>query len=71
MTNEEVIHIFTYQPPTLEQVEVYDYVGAKFRELAVVLNEQLPDGPGKTVALRKLAEARMQANACVALNGKF
>lgn len=71
MTNDEVLQIFTYQSPTPAQAEVYAYVGAKFRELAIVLNEQLPDGPGKTVALRKLAEARMQANACVALNGKF
>ena len=71
MTNEDVMDIFTYHKPTQEDQLCYDYLGQAFRELAVKLNEQLPEGPGKTVAIHKLAEARMQANACVALKGKF
>jgi len=71
MTNQEIENIFIYHPPTVDQAETYRRITQEFILLAWNLNELLPDGPGKTVAIRKLSEARMQANATVALEGKF
>lgn len=71
LSDEEVKNIFTYHPPNADQRDSYEKINAMFQSVAVTLNATLPEGPGKTVAFRKLSEARMQANACVALEGKF
>lgn len=63
--------IFTYHAPTAQQVESLAIMGDAFKDLAHVINNTLPDGPGKTVAIRKLAEARMSANSALILEGKF
>ena len=71
MEVELVEFIFTYHPPSPEQRATYDGLTAEFLRLALHVNAALPEGPGKTVAIRKLAEARMAANAAVALAGRF
>jgi len=71
MTEDQIRNIFTYHPPDAGQREVYEKINALFVYVALELNALLPEGPGKTVAFRKLQEARHQANACVALNGTF
>lgn len=71
MQSEQITEIFSYHPPTEGQREIYERINESFRSLALELNTLLPEGPGKTVAFRKLQEARHQANACVALDGKF
>ena len=71
MTYEQIKDIFTYHAPTPEQREIYEQINAAFVACAVVIEPLLPEGPGKTVAIRKLAEARMQANASVSLEGRF
>ena len=71
MDQELIDHIFTYHPPTPEQHATYDALTALFKYAAHSLNDLLPEGPGKTVAIRKLSEARMSANAAVALKGQF
>ena len=71
MTDNQLKDIFTYHPPTPEQREIYEKINAAFLECAQVVNAVTPEGPGKTVAIRKLSDARMQANASVALEGRF
>jgi hypothetical protein len=71
MTNEQIREIFSYHPPTPEQREIYEKINAAFIQCAGAIEPLMPEGPGKTVAIRKLAEARMQANASVALEGRF
>lgn len=71
MTDEQLKDIFTYHAPTEEQRAKYEQINAAFLECAKVVNVFTPEGPGKTVAIRKLAEARMQANASIALEGRF
>ncbi|HKX32094.1 MAG TPA: hypothetical protein VJ302_30690 [Blastocatellia bacterium] len=71
MTNEQIKDIFSYHPPTPEQRETYEQINAVFIECAEKINALMPAGPGHTVAIRKLADARMAANAAVALEGKF
>jgi hypothetical protein len=68
---ELIEHIFAYHPPSEAQARVYEAINGSFASIAHYLNSVLPEGPGKTVAIRKLAEARMQANAAVALEGRF
>lgn len=67
----EIREIFSYHAPTPEQRETYEQINAAFIECALEVSTLLPDGPGKTVAIRKLADARMAANAAVALEGRF
>ena len=67
----EIEDLFSYHPPTPEQRGTYEEINAAFVECAKKIAPLLPGGPGKTVAVRKLSDARMSANAAVALNGKF
>ncbi len=71
MTDDQLKEIFSYHAATNEQAAAYDQINAAFLASAQMLNAVLPEGPGKTVAIRKLSEARMQANHCVALEGRF
>lgn len=71
MTEEQLKDIFTCHPPADEQRGIYEQINAAFLECARVVNAVAPEGPGKTVAIRKLADARMHANASVALEGRF
>lgn len=67
----EIRDIFSYHAPSDEQRAVYEQINAAFIECALKIAPLLPPGPGKTVAIRTLAWARMEANASVALQGKF
>lgn len=71
MTEDQLKHIFSYHPPTPDQREIYEKINAAFLECARVVNAVTPEGPGKTAAIRKLSDARMAANASVALEGRF
>jgi len=71
MTEEQLKDIFTYHPPTEAQRLVYEQINAAFLECARVVNAVTPEGPGKTVAIRKLSEARMQTNHSVSVEGRF
>jgi len=67
----EIMDIFSYHPPTPEQRETYEFINLAFQQCALKITTLLPNGPGKTAAMRKLADARMAANAAVALEGRF
>lgn len=64
----DVLNWFRYHPATEITGPQHDDVRLRFRELAGHLLDALPDGPDKTLALRKLQEAMMSANACIANN---
>lgn len=71
MTDIEVKDIFSSHKLDETQTKTYEIIEANFTELAIMLNQRLPNGPGKTVAIRKLVEAKMQANLCNSLEGRF
>jgi hypothetical protein len=71
MTEEQIENIFSYHAPTEEEREVYEAINTEFQRTAKLINELMPNGPGATVAIRKLSEARMAANQAVALKGTF
>lgn len=67
----EIRDIFSYHAPTPEQRVIYEKINEAFIQCALASIPLIPDGPGKTLAVRALADARMKANAAVALDGKF
>lgn len=60
---------FTYHPATDAQVVHYDRIRSKARELADVIATFAPPGRDQTVAIRKVREAVMYANAAIACDG--
>lgn len=71
MTDDKIKDIFSYHAPTDATKACYEIVNEAFLECAKRVNMIMPDGPGHTAAMRKLAEARMACNAAVALEGRF
>lgn len=63
--------IFSHHPPSDLQAEAYELIRGAFRRCALSIAPLLPDGPGKTTAIRELKNAMMAANSAVALEGKF
>lgn len=60
-----------YHPPVSEAVrDAHEQVREMFADLNVKLNNLLPEGPDKSVALRAVRDAMMQANGCLAVAGK-
>lgn len=71
MAPEQLQNIFSYHQPEGDEPQKYEQINAAFLECATKINDLMPPGPGHTVAIRKLADARMAANAAVALKGTF
>lgn len=71
ISDEEVKDIFDYHPWTPEQTAagtlVREALGAAFKAIV----ENVPPSPDRTVALRKVREARMDANSAIAHHGKY
>lgn len=59
-------NVFTYHPPTSGQIETYQQVRDGGKALAKLIHESAPDGPEKTLAIRKVQEAVMWTNAAIA-----
>lgn len=71
MTNEEIDHRFTYHPPEGKaQVQKYTELRAGARGFAKLVNKHCPDGREKSLAITKIEEAVMWANASVAREEK-
>jgi hypothetical protein len=66
ITNEELKTRFTYHPPKGDQPDHYEHIRMEARELATVINNLCPDSREKSLALTKLEEAVMWANAAIA-----
>ena len=60
---------FTYHAPSAAQIPKYNEIREKAREFALVLVRNCPSSTDRSVALRKLRECVMTANASVACEG--
>lgn len=69
-TKEETIEHFRYKSPTEETLPKHNVVTNVFIDVVDQLWDQIPDGPGKTYAFRKLSEARMAFNSAIANGGR-
>ena len=65
-SQQELDSRFTYHPPTHKKQAVYVEIRAKAKALAEYLMQNVPDGREKALALTKLEESVMWANAGVA-----
>ena len=66
MTTEEILTRFTYHSPKGEQPIKYEAIREEARELAELINDVCPESREKSLAITKLEEAVMWANAAVA-----
>lgn len=61
-------NIYTYHSPKDDQPERYERIRYKAKMLAAYINEYCPDSREKSLAMTKLEEAVMWANASIARN---
>lgn len=67
VTNDDLDNWFGYHPPSAPAIaEAHEFVRREALELATMFNALLPEGAEKTLALRKIREASMWANAAIA-----
>jgi hypothetical protein len=66
--NPVIENNFMYHSPKEGQPEVYTTIREKAKELAYLIDEKCPNSREKSLAMTKLEEAVMWANASVARN---
>lgn len=67
MDPSDIAHRFAFHPATTEEKrDAHTSVRQQCRQLADFLNDKLPDGRDKSVAITKLEEAMFWANAALA-----
>jgi hypothetical protein len=66
MKIDDLDHLFTYHPPTPDQIPLYGELREAARQFAHVVNRCCPDGADKSAAIRKIREAVLTANAAIA-----
>lgn len=65
-----LVNWFTYHPPEEGQREKYEEIRSWAHHLGMVICNAIPSCADRTVALRKLRECVMTANAAIACGGK-
>lgn len=68
-TLEEALSYLDYHRPDNEAQIKHQVITNKFQDLLRDIWDILPDGPGKTVAIREIGTARMLCNSCIANKG--
>lgn len=69
VTLDNLDDVFTYHAPTPEQQEAYRAINDAAKQLARVILDHTPACADQQAAVRLVREARMTANAAVALGG--
>ncbi len=64
----DINNIFTYHPVKDDQAERYEEIRNCAKSFAHLIDANCPNSPEKTLAIRKLQEAVMYANASIAIN---
>lgn len=64
--NEQIEKNFTYHPLKEGQPELYNSIRDKAKQLAYTINDICPESREKSLAMTKLEEALMWANASIA-----
>jgi hypothetical protein len=71
VTKENIEHWFTYHNPTgNDEIQKYVAIRDAAKNFALAVLENSPSCPDQTVAIRKIREAVMTANAAIACQGK-
>jgi len=64
--NKKIENNFTYHAPTGDQATKYERIRSMGKADAYLIDDMVPDGREKSLALTKLEEAVMWANAGIA-----
>lgn len=67
---QQITRAFTYHPPNASQVDIMRTIREEAKAFAELLDTGCPDGREKAVALTKLEETVMWANAAIVRDGK-
>ena len=62
--------LFTYHKPEPDQIPRYAAINEAAKAFAQVVDANCPPSADRTAAVRLIQQARMTANASIALNGK-
>lgn len=68
MMNEQIENNFKYHAPKEGQVEKYTSIREKAKELASLIENECPNSREKSLAITKIEESVMWANASIARN---
>jgi hypothetical protein len=63
--------VFNYQPWSMEMEMKANLVREALANAVLVIVEQVPPGPDRTTAIRKIREARMDCNSAINHGGKY
>jgi len=66
MLSKEIDRRFTYSKPDAERAVLHEQVTERTRNLAHWLNDVLPEGREKSLAITHLEDVRMRANQAIA-----
>lgn len=69
-TLDGALFYLDYHAPNDDTLPRHSAVNVAFQKLWTEVASALPDGPGKTVALRAVGRARMECNSCIANGGQ-
>lgn len=67
-TVTEIENMFSYHAPKGNQLERYESIRSKAKELAHLINDYCPNSREKSLALTSLQQTTMWANASIACN---
>ena len=68
-TEEIIAEMFRYHPPTIDSLPKYAAINQAAKNLAEVILQNCPGSADRSAAIRLVRDARMTANAAIALNG--
>jgi hypothetical protein len=70
MTSAEMLaEIFSYHPPTPGTLPKFQAINQAAKNFAEVVLQNCPSSADRSAAIRLIRDARMTANAAIALNG--
>jgi len=68
MNSTELDNIFTYHAPHGTQIQRYQMIRDAARDFASLINSQCPESREKIIAITRIQEAVMMANASIAIH---
>jgi hypothetical protein len=69
-TLDGALSYLDYHAPNDDTLPRHNAINTNFQLLMEGIWKYLPDGPGKTVAIRAIGRARMECNSCIANSGQ-
>jgi hypothetical protein len=70
MTEAQTLaELFSYHPPTLETLPKFNAINQAAKNFAEIVLQNCPRSADRSAAIRLIRDARMTANASIALNG--